>query len=377
MKKLCAFGLLCFVAWGVAAQTTAKLRNPKTPPIHASQANQLGSCVPAGHADAQSLAQTWGATLATEGMHSPNARAARAQWKLAAQCYRQAAMLEPTNSQANNSQANNSQATKSQAINGWGMALGLEARALAATNLPAARAMFRQAGEKFALALQLNRQNSVAAYHWGIALGDEAMAITAAVASDLPADLPGAGVLWDLARQKYALAQELDHNNAQIADNWGGTYAVQAQVLAGSDLPAARALWQQAYNRFTLATHIDPAHLDAAHNLAGAMLAERAALLKSPSPQLPLSPQAVAEAADLLQRAKKVLLADADNPNAKAAYNLACMYALEGHTAQAMQYLQRSAAAGKLPHKSHIAQDSDLDALRNTPAFAVWFAQLQ
>jgi hypothetical protein len=359
MKKLCAFSLLCFVAWGVAAQTTAKLRNPKAP---TAQANQLGTCVPAGHADAQRLAQTWGATLATEGMHSPNARAARAQWKLAAQCYRQAAKLEPTNSQA---------------INGWGMALGLEARALATTNLPAARAMFRQAGDKFALALQLNWQNSIAAYHWGIALGDEAMAITAAVPGDLTADLPGAGVLWDLARQKYALAQELDHNNAQIADNWGGTYAVQAQALASSDLPAARALWQQAYDRFTLATHIDPAHLDAAHNLAGAMLAERAALLKSPSPQSPLSPQAVAEAADLLQRAKKVLLADADNPNAKAAYNLACMYALEGHTAQAMQYLLRSAAAGKLPHKSHIAQDSDLDSLRNTPAFAAWLAQLQ
>jgi hypothetical protein len=355
MKKLFAFGLLCLAAWGVAAQTTVKLRNPATPNTPTVQASPADTCVPAGHANAQTMAQEWGATLATEGMNSRNARAARAQWKLAAQCYSQAARLDPTDSNA---------------VNGWAMSLGLEARALAPTDLPAARALFRQVNQKLALAMRLNPLNSVAAYHWGIALGDEAMAITAAV----PSDLAGASVLWQLARQKYALGLEIDHNDAQIADNWGATYATEAQALANSNLPAARALWQQAYDRFAEAISINPKQGGASYNLAGAMMAERTALLKAP---LAPSTQASAEAADLLQRAKKVLLNKTNDPKAKGAYNLACVYALEGQAADAMQWLQRSAAAGSLPAKSHIAQDSDLDGIRSAPAFAQWFAQLE
>ena len=52
------------------------------------------------------------------------------------------------------------------------------------------------------------------------------------------------------------------------------------------------------------------------------------------------------------------------------------MYALEGQATDAMQWLERSAAAGKLPKKSHIANDSDLDSLRNTPAFIAWLKKL-
>ncbi len=355
MKKLTALSLLMFAVVCATAQTAVKLRNPTTP---AAKARLADTCVQSGHANAQAMAQEWGATLTTEGMNSRNARAARAQWRLAAQCYSEAGRLD---------------ATDSNAVNGWAMALGLEARALAPTDLPAARAMFRQVNQKLALALRLDPLNSVAAYNWGIALGDEAMAITAA----RPSDLAGASMLWQLARQKYALGLEIDHNDAQIADNWGGTYATEAQALAKSNLPAARALWQQAYDRFALAISINPKQQIASYNLASAMLAERAALLKAP---LASSTQTSAEAADLLQRARKILLDNADDPKAKGAYNLACVYALDGRAADAMQWLRRSTAADSLPAKSHIAQDSDLDSdldsIRSTPEFAAWFAQL-
>ena len=351
MKKLLAFGLLCLASWGVAAQTPAKLRNSKTPAV---QAYPAAACVPKDQVNARMMAYKWGATLATEGMNSSNTRAARAQWILAAQCYSQASRIDPTDSEA---------------FSGWAMALGLEARLLATTDLPAARAMFRQVSQKLNRALKLDPQNANAAYHWGIALGDEAMAITAAV----PSDLAGASALWQQARQKYALGLQIEPGNVQIADNWGGTFAQEAWALAASDLPAARVLWQQAYDRFTIAISINPKHVGASANLAAAMLQERAALLKA-SPQT--LAQASAEASDLLQKAKKILLELEDNAAGNGSYNFACMYALEGQAADAMLWLERSAAAGKLPTKSHIAQDSDLDSLRNTPAFVAWFAQL-
>ena len=343
------------MSWGSAAQTDGKLANSKAPskqPL--AQASRADACVLKGQANARTMAFKWGATLANEGMKSSNTRAARAQWTLAARCYSQATQMDPTDSEA---------------FSGWAMALGLEARVLATTDLPAARAMFSQVSQKLALALKLDPQNANAAYHWGIALGDEAMAITAAV----PSDLAGASALWQQARQKYALALQIDSSDAQVADNWGATFATEAQALAPSNLPAARALWQQAYDRFTIAIRINPKHIGASANLAAAMLQERAALLKA-SPQ-PVG-QASAEAVDLLQKAKKILLALEDNTAGDGAYNLACMYALEDQAADAMLWLERSAAADKLPKKSHIANDSDLDSLRNTPAFIAWFEKL-
>ena len=272
------------MSWGAAAQTNGKLSKPKAPskqPV--VQASESGACVVEGQANARTMAYKWGATLANEGMISSNARAARAQWILAAQCYRQATQIDPTDSEA---------------YSGWAMALGLEARVLATIDLPAARAKFREVSQKLTLALKLNLQNANAAYHWGIALGDEAMAVTAAV----PSDLAGASALWQQARQKYALGLQIYPSDAQIADNWGATFAVEASALAPINLPAARELWKQAYDRFTTAISINPKNVGASANLAAAMLQERAALLKA-SPQ-PLGQTSV-EVADLLQKAKK------------------------------------------------------------------------
>ena len=322
------------------------------PPV--VQANKVDDCVQKDQTDARTMAITWGATLANEGVKSSNARAARAQWILAGRCYRQAAQIDPTDSEA---------------FSGWGMALSLEAWVLGRTDLTAARAMFRQTGQKFEQALKLDPRNASAAFQWGIALSDEAKALADAV----PSDLAGASILWKQARQKYALGLQLDPSDVKIVDNWGGTFAIEAGALAASNLPAARELWKQAYDRFEVAVRIDPKFVQASNNFAAAMLQELAALLKA-SPELRY--QADSEMIDLLQKVKKILLALENNAAGDGAYNLACMYALEGQATDAMQWLERSAVAGKLPEKSHIASDSNLDSLRNTPAFRAWFEKL-
>jgi hypothetical protein len=58
------------------------------------------------------------------------------------------------------------------------------------------------------------------------------------------------------------------------------------------------------------------------------------------------------------------------------AYNLACIHALRKQNKQAIEWLQRSHAAGKLPSKDHIAKDKDFNFIRETPEFKAWWASM-
>jgi hypothetical protein len=351
MKKLTALSVLMLAVACATAQTAAQ---PSSAKKQNDEARGI-ACAPQGKANTLSAARGWGATLLNEGVSSRNPRAARAQRQLAADCYHLALKIAPNDANA---------------IEGLATIWGLEAAELASTDLPAARVLWALAYDKFALALQLDPKFDQAARRWGVALGAQARALAAA----RPADLAGARALWAQAGEKYALGLQISPDDAAMASNWGTLLGHEANAVASSDLPAARALWQQAYDRYALAMKLDPQNIIPASNLAAEMTFERTALLKaSPAP----SAQTIAQADDLLQRARKILLGLADDSKATVAYNIACIYAIDGQVADAMQWLQRSNSAGSLPAKSHIAQDSDLDAIRNTPAFAAWFAQLQ
>ena len=350
MKRLILVGMLSLAAYSAAAHTVDSPNSTK---------KQLGeakdtACVTQGNLGTPAAARGWGTRLLNDGVLSRNPRVARALRDLAAECYYQVLKIAPNDTTA---------------IEGLATILGQEAAALASTDLPAARVLWALAYDKFALALQLDPKFDQAARRWGVALGAQAQALLAAQ----PADLAAARALWAQAGQKYALGLQISPNDATIASNWGALLGYEAQAVARSDLPAARVLWQQAYSRYVLAMTLDPQNIIAPSNLAAEMTFERRALLAAASPP---SPQTMAQADDLLQRARTLLLGLADDSKASLAYNIACIYALDGQVAQAMQWLKRSDSAGSLPQKLHIAQDSDLDALRNTPAFAAWFAQL-
>ena len=66
----------------------------------------------------------------------------------------------------------------------WGNALGAEATAVAATDLPAARALWKQAGEKFFQASTIKPDKHEAAYNWGIALLTERAAVAGSSGTD-------------------------------------------------------------------------------------------------------------------------------------------------------------------------------------------------
>lgn len=57
------------------------------------------------------------------------------------------------------------------------------------------------------------------------------------------------------------------------------------------------------------------------------------------------------------------------------AYNLACIAALRGRAAEARDWLEVGAATGSLPRKAHLLADSDLEAIRNEPWFALVLAR--
>jgi len=188
--------------------------------------------------------------------------AAQARWKQAGECYTQALEVKPDYHDA---------------ANNWGIALDREAQALAASDLPAARALWRQAGERYAQALAIKPDKHEAANNWGWVLAQEAQALAAS-------DLPAARALWRQAGERYAQALAIKLDMHEIANNWGSALDDEAQALAASDLPAARALWRQAGERYAQALAIKPDKHEAANNWGNALAREAQALAASDLP---------------------------------------------------------------------------------------------
>jgi mannose-6-phosphate isomerase-like protein (cupin superfamily) len=72
------------------------------------------------------------------------------------------------------------------------------------------------------------------------------------------------------------------------------------------------------------------------------------------------------EYAQVVERGRQLI--DANAPNALLAYNVACCESLTGHTADALTHL-RSAVELSDMFREYARNDSDLDAIRDQPAF--------
>ncbi|PXX77026.1 TPR end-of-group domain-containing protein [Rivihabitans pingtungensis] len=270
--------------------------------------------------------------------------AARALWKEAGKRYAQALKIKPDMHEA--------------AYN-WGYALAQEAQALAASDLPAARVRWQQAGERYAQALEIKPDKHEAAYNWGWALTQEAQALAAS-------DLPAARALWQQAGERYAQALEIKPDKHEAAYNWGSALTREAQALATSDLVATRALWQQAGECYAQALAIKPDLHEAANNWGAALLNEFHAIQHT-------HPD---EAAALLNQAEALLLqAEAGQPGL-AAYNLACIAALRHRPADAIRWLRICQTHGALLSEDHLRTDPDLDPIRDTPEFTAWWVEV-
>jgi tetratricopeptide (TPR) repeat protein len=145
----------------------------------------------------------------------------------------------------------------------------------------------------------------------------------------------------------------------------GRTAADRACALANLDPIGARALWQQARKCYERALAIEP-HMDDATDSLALTLLDLARLERRDNDEL--FRQLLTRAMDLLTKQSAIN----ERRKHEVAYNLACLHALQGDTASALEQLDVARQANSLPPTEHWVADPDLASLRDAPAFIAW-----
>ena len=144
-------------------------------------------------------------------------------WRLVSDAYAKAELLDhgtPKNSGIQNN---------------WGVALAVEAKKLKDQDLPAARALWKMAGEKYAQALDIKKDYYQAANNWVNALLVEMQAIKHSAPAEASALLAQAQSLLELYRDMSEAAAK------RVAYNLACVYALQNQAgLAVAQLEVCR-----------------------------------------------------------------------------------------------------------------------------------------
>jgi hypothetical protein len=83
------------------------------------------------------------------------------------------------------------------------------------------------------------------------------------------------------------------------------------------------------------------------------------------------------EADDFLRQARQKLLEAEQLHAGSAAYNLACLEAIEGNPADAIRWLQGSKSSGEEISKTKITAEKDFDKIRNHPDFLSFVESLK
>jgi hypothetical protein len=196
-------------------------------------------------------------------------------------------------------------------------------------------------------------------FNWGNALTHEAKAL-------YKTDLDTSRSLWKQARDKYQLALNIKPDDHEAAINWAASLANEANALPSIELNNARALWKQARDKYQQILSIKPDNHVVANLYGNALIDEARAIAMSNSEQ----------SQQLLNQAEQLFVAHATTAPAVVAYNLACVYGLRGATQNCLTWLQISREHKTLPDCAHLRDDKDLDAVRNTPEFIEWFKQV-
>lgn len=188
----------------------------------------------------------------------------------------------------------------------------------------------------------------------GNVLAEEARALVAN-------DLPEARLRWGLACEKYAAALAIKPDMHEALNNWGGALDAEAKALVADDLPEARRRWALAGEKYAAALAIKPDKYEALNNLSTACLQQWHAIS---------DPQ---EKAALLTQAKAYSQQVEALVPGEGAYNLACCHALETGVEECLRWLDVADQHQKLPDREHLQQDRDLDPVRETPPFQIWW----
>lgn len=333
------------------------------------------------------------ALLANAGEQDSSALLARAhaKWQAAGEQFQQAQQID---------------ASQPEALVEWAWALSVEARTLALSDIAAARALWRLAGEKCRQALTLKPDLPGALNNWGLALAKEADALA-------PTDLDTARQNWQLARTKFNQALVLEPTMFEAANNQGVCFDSEADALAEMNLPAARANWNLAYAQYHLALQIKPEMHEALNNWGVALASEADALadddidsanqnwhaaITKYRQALLLKPTLAGTMANLARSLLKqygylsgvvahtdaklqALLQEAHALSQQAeslapgfgAYNLACIFELQGDDENSLLWFEKSQATGRVYTRQYIATGQEYDAIHDNPTFQGWF----
>ena len=151
------------------------------------------------------------------------------------------------------------------ALSNWGVALTDQAKTKSGLE---ADVLFSQACDKYSDALRIEPDNGDVLYNWGTALSHQATTRSG----------PEADALFRQAYEKYAEALRIKPDGHDVLSNWGNALMVQAKNKNG---PAANTLFQQAYEKYAEALRIKPDHGDTLYNW-GAALTEQAKTKSGP-----------------------------------------------------------------------------------------------
>lgn len=325
--------------------------------------------------DMHEALNNWGVTLVGMSRHLP-AEAALASLRKAVEKYSQALAVK---------------ADYCVALANWGTALFEMSKHLPAD---AGKAVLREAGEKYAEALALEPGMPEAHYSWGLALAKyskhlppaealaalqragekyeqavarkpdhyEALGNWGTVLLEMSKHLPADSALLALrkAAEKFAQALAVKPDMHAALHNWGTALGEMSELLPEEEALAAL---REAAGNFTQALVVKPDFHEALHNWVYS-LCKIAALSTGD------------ERSEALDKAEEVL-SRYHALTGKTSPNLARVHALRGDAAKAIAALEACRRDGGLPDPAHLDTDTDLDSIRDDPAYRAFRAGLE
>jgi MinD-like ATPase involved in chromosome partitioning or flagellar assembly/Tfp pilus assembly protein PilF len=276
------------------------------------------------------------------------------------------------------------------ALNNWGVALSNQAKQKSG---PEADQLFLLAGEKFQAALKIKPHKHDALYNWGNALFAQAKQKSGTEADQL----------FLLAGEKYQAALKIKPDTHEGLSNWGNALIEQAKQKSGLE---ADQLFLLAIEKFEAALKIQPKNHKVLNNL-GLTLADQArkqngtaadrlfvqageklaaALKINPDAHESLSnwgytyleqakKKSGPEAARLYELGREKLLKSESIVPGSGAYNLVCLYALQGRDDECLHWLKLVRNQGNLDDIQKLLADSDLDSIRRKDWFRSFVAE--
>ena len=224
----------------------------------------------------------------------------------------------------------------------WGSHLGTFAANLSE---PERSQHYTEAFKKYVEATRIKPDKHEAWNNWGNDLGTFAASLSE----------PERSQRYTEAFTKYAEAVGIKPDMHDAWNNWGNGLAIFAASLSE---PERSQRYTEAFTKYAEAVRIKPDMHDAWNNW-GNDLGTFAASLTEP------------ERSACYAEAERVLL-QAELLHSDNVYNLACVYAMTQRLDEARVKLLHCKDKGTLPDAEHLANDHDLDPVRDLP----WFADL-